>query len=76
MGNGDSKSFPAVKTIYNGIEVEKLECIGHVQKLVRSRLRNLKREYKGLGGKGKHTDNMIDNLQNYYGIALRANVAC
>ena len=28
---------------------------------------------KGLGEKGKLTDNMIDKLQNYYGIAIRSN---
>lgn len=74
LGDGDSKSFPAVQNTYEGIEVEKLECIGHVQKRVGSRLRNLKKANKGLGGKGKLTDNMIDKLQNYYGIALRSNV--
>ena len=34
---------------------------------------NLKRK-KGLGGKGKLTDAMIDRLQNYYGITIRSNV--
>lgn len=29
---------------------------------------------RGLGGKGKLTDALIDRLQNYYGIAIRANV--
>ena len=43
LGNGDSKSFPAVEDIYEGIKVEKLECIGHVQKRVGNRLRNLKK---------------------------------
>jgi len=37
-------------------------------------LRKLKKEKKGLGGKGKLTDAMIDRLQNYYGIAIRSNV--
>ena len=41
LGDGDSKSYPAVKSIYPGVEVEKLECIGHVQKRVGTRLRNL-----------------------------------
>ncbi len=31
------------------------------------------KEIKDLGGKGCLTDAMIDNLQNYYGIATRAN---
>ncbi|GFV16446.1 uncharacterized protein TNCV_1525921 [Trichonephila clavipes] len=32
-----------------------------------------KKSVKGLGGKGKLTDNFIDKLQNYYGIAIRSN---
>ncbi|GFV21768.1 uncharacterized protein TNCV_3484651 [Trichonephila clavipes] len=39
-----------------------------------SRLRKLKTKTKGLSGKGKLTDNFIDRLQNYYGIAVRSNV--
>ena len=72
-GDGDSKSHPAVENIYNGIKVQKLECIGHVQKRVGNRLRKLKTRVKGLGGKGKLTNAIIDRLQNYYGIAIRAN---
>ena len=73
LGDGDSKSYPAVKDIYKTIEVEKLECVGHIQKRVGNRLRNLKKNVKGLGGKGKLTNAVIDRLQNYYGIAIRAN---
>ena len=71
LGDGDSKSFSAVEDIYEGIKVEKLECIGHVQKRVGNRLRNLKKNVKGLGG--RLTDNIIDKLQNYYGMAIRQN---
>ena len=39
-----------------------------------TRLRNLKKKVKGLGGKGKLTNATIDRLQNYYGIAIRQNV--
>ncbi|GFX91492.1 uncharacterized protein TNCV_2599411 [Trichonephila clavipes] len=53
--------------------VNKLECIGHVQKRVGSHLRKFKKFVKGLGGKGKLTDNFIDKLQNYYGIAIHSN---
>ena len=75
-GDGDSKSFTRVKGVYedDGIEMEKKECIGHVQKRVGTALRKLKRENPGLGGKGKLTDSQIDKLQNYYGIAIRSNV--
>ncbi|XP_054717343.1 uncharacterized protein LOC129226739 [Uloborus diversus] len=73
-GDGDSKAFDSVKNIYKKTSVEKLECIGHIQKRVGSRLRKLKKNTKGLGGKGKLTDRFIDRLQNYYGIAIRSNV--
>jgi hypothetical protein len=73
-GDGDSKSFSEVKNTYPGIEVQKRECIGHVQKRVGTALRKLKKDNPGLGGKGKLTNAMIDKLQNYYGIALRSNV--
>ncbi|GBO18345.1 hypothetical protein AVEN_27748-1 [Araneus ventricosus] len=73
-GDGDSKAYDAVKDIYSENTVTKLECIGHVKKRVGSRLRKLKKSRKGLGGKGKLTDNFIDKLQNYYGIAIRSNL--
>ena len=73
LGDGDSKSHHAVANIYPGVTVEKLECVGHVQKRVGTRLRNLKKNVKNLGGAGKLTDKMIDRLQNYYGIAVRSN---
>ncbi|GFW73499.1 uncharacterized protein TNCV_2801631 [Trichonephila clavipes] len=72
-GDGDSKGFLQVKDIYGENSVTKLECIGHIQKRVGSRLRKLKNT-KGLGGKGKLTDKFIDKLQNYYGIPIRSNV--
>ena len=46
------------------IEVQKKECVGHVQKRVGTRLRKLKKEVKGL--KGKLTEKVIDRLQNFY----------
>lgn len=73
-GDGDSKAFMQVKDIYGENTVTKLECIGHIQKRVGSRLRKLKKNTKGLGGKGKLTDKFIDKLQNYYGIAIRSNI--
>ena len=38
------------------------------------RLRNYKKNVKGLSGKGKLTNAMIDRLQNYYWIAIRQNI--
>ncbi|GFX36946.1 uncharacterized protein TNCV_1174481 [Trichonephila clavipes] len=75
-GDGDSKGFLQVKDIYGENSVTKLECIGHIQKRVNLRLRKLKKNTKGLGGKGKLTDKFIDKLQNYYGIVIRSNVGC
>ena len=76
----DSKTYPAIKETYIncsgdllGIEVQKKECVGHVQKRVGTRLRKLKRDVKGLGGKGRLSDKIIDRLQNYYGVAVRSN---
>lgn len=75
-GDGDSKGFAKVENTYKdkGVTITKKECVGHVQKRVGTALRKLKKEKKGLGGKGKLTDAMIDRLQNYYGIAIRSNV--
>ncbi|GFV41170.1 uncharacterized protein TNCV_1102331 [Trichonephila clavipes] len=73
-GDGNSKGFLQVKDIYGENSVTKLECIGYIQKRVGSRLRKLKKNVKGFGGKGKLTDKFIDKLQNYYGIAIRRNV--
>ena len=72
-GDGDSKSFPTIQNIYDDVTVKKLECIGHVQKRVGTRLRKLKQNVKGIGGKGKLTNAVIDRLQNYYGLAIRQN---
>lgn len=44
-----------------------------VQKRLGIALCKLKKEKKGMGGKGRLTDSMIDKLQNYYGIAIRSN---
>ena len=58
LGDGDSKSFTSVKSTYPGIEVQKLECVGHIQKRIGTRLRNLKKNIK------KHWWKMKANQQN------------
>ena len=75
-GDGDSKAYPAVKGVYkeDNKTVTKYECSGHYQKRVGCRLRKLKENVKGLGGKERLTDAKIDTLQNYFGTALRQNV--
>ena len=50
--------------------VKTYECVGHYQKRVGTRLRKLKKTTKGLK---PLPDAVIDKLQNYFGMALRAN---
>ncbi|GFY00626.1 uncharacterized protein LOC101238613 [Trichonephila clavipes] len=74
-GDGDSKGYESVKNFYGINTVTKLECIGHVQKRVGGRLRQLKKKNdERFGRKNKLTDKLIDRIQNYYGIAIRSNV--
>lgn len=81
LGDGDTSSFKDVVAAepykeYNVTPV-KLECVGHVQKRLGTRLRNLVKQYKGtktpLSGKGKLTERVINSMQNFYGIAIRQN---
>ncbi|GFV07914.1 uncharacterized protein TNCV_2268261 [Trichonephila clavipes] len=59
----------------------KIECVGHVQKRMGTRLAKLKLVYskkelsdgKTIGGKGRLTDSLIDKLAHYYGNAIRCN---
>lgn len=84
LGDGDSKGFSAVEGlgIYGDQAITKLECVGHVQKRMGSRLRRLKQKSKGqklvdgrpLGGKARLTDAVIDKIQTYYGLAIRRNI--
>ena len=83
LGDGDSKAHNLLvqENVYDDVEVAKLECVGHVQKRLGSRLRSLKKRLgttrlpdgKGIGGKGRLTDKLIDKLQFYYGKAIRQN---
>lgn len=85
LGDGDSKGFQSVvssEPYGKDFVIDKLECVGHVQKRMGGRLRKLRRDMKGkilsdglkIGGKkGRLTDAVIDSLQNYYGLAIRRN---
>lgn len=84
LGDGDSKAFMKVqeaKPYGDNLDIVKLECVGHIQKRLGSRLRKLKRDMKGqkladgkaLGGPGRLTDAEIDLLQTYFGLAIRRN---
>ena len=63
------------------IDIEKLECVGHVRKRCGTRLRKIINENqgkklddgKGIGGAGKLTKKKIATLQNYFGFSVRQN---
>ena len=80
VSDGDSKAFNSVEHIYDDITVEKLDCVGHVQKRMGKHLLNLKAKTKGkladgqpIGGRGQLMESRIKQLQKYYGLALRQN---
>ena len=70
LGDGDSSSFNCVNDCKPSGEdccITKMECIGHVQKRVGSRLSykgELLSDGKGIGGIGRLTKCRIDTLQN------------
>ncbi|KAK3878412.1 hypothetical protein Pcinc_016996 [Petrolisthes cinctipes] len=88
---GDSSAYTAVcnmnngKGPYDGVKVEKGECINHVGKRLGKALRKVReqvvtekktktgkiRRVKDMGGKGKLTDFVIGKLQKYYAAAIR-----
>ena len=84
ISDGDSKTHSLLlqKQPYGEDQpVEKMDCVGHVQKRMGTALRNLMVQYRGqkladgktIGGAGRLTDKMINSLQNYYGDAIRKN---
>ena len=84
ISDGDSKTFSLLTSMQlYGPEhpIEKLNCVGHVQKRLGTALRNLKVAYRGrklddgktIGGSGRISDGLINSLQNYYGDAIRQN---
>ena len=85
IGDGDSKAYQNVSQArpYGDVEIKKLECIGHVQKRMGTRLRNLVHDMRGkkltdgkpLCGKNRLTKKRINTIQNYYGLAIRQNIA-
>lgn len=89
IGDGDSKTYSGIlkaKPYGEDFVVNKKECVGHVQKRMGTRLRDLvkktveekqvkgkKIQKKTLSGKGKLTGKSIDKLTVYYGLAIRRN---
>ncbi|GFX81668.1 transposable element Tc3 transposase [Trichonephila clavipes] len=85
LGDGDSKGFLTIKEakVYGDTEVEKLECVGHVQKRMGTRLRNILKMSKGIklsdgktiSGRGRLTLKEVDSIQHYYGLAIHKNLS-
>ena len=84
-GDGDSKTHTTIideKPYGPECDIKSLDCIGHVQKRLGAALRRKKKEWgkrkfsdgKTIGGRGRLTDQRIDKLQNYYGLAIRNNL--
>ncbi|GFU64614.1 uncharacterized protein TNCV_2682471 [Trichonephila clavipes] len=84
IGDGDTKTFNALsenKPYGDDHLIQKIECVGHLQKRMGTRLRKLKIVYskkklsdgKTIGGKGRLTDSLIDKLAHYYGHNVTVN---
>ncbi|GFT52275.1 f-box domain-containing protein [Trichonephila clavipes] len=85
LSDGDSKGFHTIKEakVYGDTEVEKLECVGHMQKRMGTRLRNILKmskciklsDGKNISGRGRLTLKEVDSTQHYYGLAIRKNLS-
>lgn len=84
IGDGDCKVYSSVcaaKPYGEKYPVIKKECVGHVQKRMGSHLRELKKKWSGhvlsdnkpIGGQGRLTAQVVDQLTQYYGKAIRSN---
>lgn len=80
IGDSDAKTFHAITEANpygSETSITKIECVGHIQKRMGTRLRKLKQsrvkcsDGKPIGGKGRLTDKIIDTLTVYYGNAIR-----
>ncbi|CAB3241668.1 unnamed protein product [Arctia plantaginis] len=86
IGDGDSKAYSGlVNSNGDDFLIAKKECVGHVQKRMGTRLREIvkktvvdtetkagkKIKRKSLSGKGKRTAKIIDKLTVYYRLAIR-----
>ncbi|GFY16312.1 uncharacterized protein TNCV_2349571 [Trichonephila clavipes] len=80
IGDGDTKTFPELQRTAS-YSIEKIECVGHIQKRIGARLRKLKTMNRGkklsdgksISGKNLLTDKFIDTITTYYGNAIRQN---
>ncbi|GFX35095.1 uncharacterized protein TNCV_2330351 [Trichonephila clavipes] len=78
IGDRDTKTFPELQRTAP-YSIEKVECVGHIQKRMGARLRKLKTMNRGkklsdgksISGKNRLTDKFIDTITTYYGNAIR-----
>ena len=71
----------ATQEKYGDCPLEKVDCVGHVQKRMGSALRSYKNgrrgtklsDGKGVVGTGRRTDAVVDRMQTHYGYAIRKN---
>ena len=68
LGDGNSKAYVNVKDMYKD-GVQKYECVRHYQKTYWYSFTKVKKKYERTK---PLTGAVIDKLQNYFGIALRA----
>ncbi|GFT25429.1 uncharacterized protein TNCV_182531 [Trichonephila clavipes] len=82
LGYDDSRAYKAVNEMlpYGNTGIEKLECVGYVEKWMGTRLRVLKLKIKGkklsdkkMGDRGRLRDAEREKLQHYYGLVIRNN---
>ncbi|GBN50487.1 hypothetical protein AVEN_176433-1 [Araneus ventricosus] len=84
LGDGDASTFKDVcedKPYGINTTIEKVEYVGHVQKLMGTHLRRLKKDMKRkkladgktIGGRGRLKDELIKKLTTYYGYAIKKN---
>ncbi|GFX62292.1 hypothetical protein TNCV_3892641, partial [Trichonephila clavipes] len=79
LGDGDSNGFLTIKEakVYGDTEVEKLECVGHVQKAYghkaekhsKTEQEGIKLSDENISGRGRLTLKEVDSIQHYYGLA-------
>ena len=86
IGDGDSSSYGKVKDAClkaypdGSYQVEKEECVGHIQKRMGSGLREYKKrkrgqklaDGRGVGGTNRLTESFMDRIQHNYGEAIRS----
>lgn len=87
MGDGDSKAFPTISELmpYDPhFQVQKLECVNHIQKRMRTGVRKKKKKerrgvkldhVKGIRGCGHLSNEAIDKIQTIYGLGIRRNAS-